>query len=56
MDDIQLGNTGIRVSPIGYGAFKIGRNQQIKYREQYEIPDERATDILLNQLLDMGIN
>lgn len=44
------------VSPIGFGAFKIGRNQNVKYGARYELPDEAAVSKLLNGLLDLGIN
>ena len=27
----RLGNTGLLLAPIGFGAFKIGRNQGLKY-------------------------
>ncbi|MFQ5491360.1 MAG: aldo/keto reductase [Phycisphaerae bacterium] len=44
------------ISPIGFGAFKIGRNQGIRYPRGYELPDEAAVDRLLNGVLDLGIN
>ena len=56
MDKRLLGRTGIRVTPIGFGAFKIGRNQGIKYPSSYDLPDEDATARLLNSVVDMGIN
>lgn len=51
-----LGNTGLRVSPIGLGAFKIGRNVGIKYPHHYELPEENEVAALLNGVLDLGIN
>lgn len=51
-----LVNTDLLVSPIGFGAFKIGRNQNIKYAQGYELPDDAATERLLNGVLDLGIN
>ena len=51
-----LGNTGLQVSPLGFGAFKIGRNQGIKYPQGYDLPDESTVEKLLNQVLDLGIN
>jgi aryl-alcohol dehydrogenase-like predicted oxidoreductase len=51
-----LGRTGYRVSPIGFGAFKIGRNQGVKYPEGYELPDDAAVERLLNAVLDAGIS
>lgn len=44
------------LSPVGFGAFKIGRNQGIKYESAYDLPDDRAVDSLLHAVLDMGIN
>ena len=44
-----LGNTGLEVSPIGFGAFKIGRNQKTKYEHHYELPDQAQVDALLKQ-------
>jgi aryl-alcohol dehydrogenase-like predicted oxidoreductase len=52
----RLGRSGLSVSPLGYGAFKIGRNQGIKYAQGYELPDEAGVDRLLNAVLDLGIN
>ena len=42
-------------SPIGFGAFKIGRNQGTKYPGFYEIPDLADVERLLNGVLDMGV-
>ena len=50
-----LGKTGISVSPIGFGAVKIGRNQQTKYGE-FAIPDDQAAEKLLLGILDLGVN
>ena len=50
-----LGRTGLAVSPIGFGAFKIGRNQKTKYPAGYDLPDEKEVERLLNAILDMGI-
>ena len=51
-----LGRTGMQVTPLGFGAFKIGRNQKIKYPRAYDLPDEQAVGTLLNSVLDLGIN
>ena len=55
MNSRPLGQTGFHVSPIGYGAFKIGRNQKVKYPQPYDLPNECAVEKLLNALLDRGI-
>lgn len=51
-----LGRTGLSVSPIGFGGFKIGRNQGIKYDSAYDLPTEEAAEALLNAVLDLGID
>ena len=51
-----LGRTGLAVSPLGFGAFKIGRNRNVKYPTNYDLPDDRAVERLLNGVLDAGIN
>lgn len=51
-----LGRTGLSVSPIAFGAFKIGRNQKTKYAHGYELPTEKDACSLLNAVLDAGIN
>ena len=56
MDQRQLGIQGPWVSTIGFGAFKIGRNEQTKYGTEYSLPDEAEVSRLLNELLDLGIN
>lgn len=49
-----LGRTGLSVPPLGFGAFKIGRNQGIKYAQSYELPTEAEVARLLNGILDLG--
>ena len=56
MDARRLGRAGPAVSPIGFGAFKIGRNVGIKYPQGYELPDEQQVSALLHGVLDLGIN
>jgi aryl-alcohol dehydrogenase-like predicted oxidoreductase len=43
------------VSPIGFGAFKIGRNEKAKYAAGYDLPTDEQAARLLNELLDAGI-
>lgn len=52
----RLGQTEFSVSPIGFGAFKIGRNQGIKYPHGYELPSDDEVERLLHGALDLGIN
>ena len=56
MDQRQLGSQGPMVSTIGFGAFKIGRNEGTKYGLAYPLPDEAEVSRLLNGALDLGIN
>jgi aryl-alcohol dehydrogenase-like predicted oxidoreductase len=44
------------VLPIGFGAFKIGRNEGVKYPSGYALPTESEVERLLNGVLDLGIN
>lgn len=44
------------LSPLGFGAFKIGRNIGAKYRDGFEVPEESTAARLLNDILDIGIN
>lgn len=50
----QLGRTGLQIPALGFGAFKIGRNQGAKYPTPYDLPDEAAVSLLLNSILDLG--
>ncbi len=49
-----IGRTGLKVPPLGFGAFKIGRNQGAKYPTPYDLPDQAAVNQLLNSVLDLG--
>lgn len=51
-----LGQTGLLVTPLGFGAFKIGRNEKVKYPQSYDLPDDVTVERLLNGVLDAGIN
>jgi aryl-alcohol dehydrogenase-like predicted oxidoreductase len=50
MDDLRP-----LISPIGLGAFKIGRNQGTKYEQAYELPDDPSVERLLNGALGLGV-
>lgn len=52
----QLGNSTLQVSALGLGTVKIGRNQQVKYPGNFEIPDDRAVAALLDLADELGIN
>jgi aryl-alcohol dehydrogenase-like predicted oxidoreductase len=51
-----LGRTGLNLAPVGFGAFKIGRNEATKYECSYDLPDDAACQALLDEVLEMGIN
>ena len=51
-----LGSSGIDVSPLGLGTVKIGRNQQVRYPQGFDIPDDARVSELLELALDLGIN
>ncbi|HID46248.1 MAG TPA: hypothetical protein EYP34_10895, partial [Chromatiaceae bacterium] len=51
----DLGNTGIRVSPLGLGTVKFGRNQQVKYPSAFEIPDDAGVVAILELARDKGV-
>ena len=51
-----LGRTGLSIEPVGYGAFKLGRNVGIKYSAEYDLPSEEQAARILNDVLDLGID
>lgn len=55
MDYRVLGRSGLSVSRIGFGAFKIGRNEGIKYPQGYALPDDAAVGRLCDDLLALGV-
>ncbi|NNJ27700.1 aldo/keto reductase [Alienimonas chondri] len=55
MNARPLGRTGQSVSPVSFGAFKIGRNRGIKYPTPYPLPTDAEADQLLNAALDAGV-
>lgn len=51
-----IADTGLVVSQLGLGTVKFGRNQAVKYPQEFEIPDDRHVMTLLSQAQDAGIN
>jgi len=51
-----LGDTGLRVSPLGLGTVKLGRDQGVKYPSGFTIPDDSVARMLLDQARQLGIN
>lgn len=52
----NLGKTGLKVSAIGLGTVKFGRNQSVKYPEAFELPTDKKIDALLALCQELGIN
>ena len=51
-----LGSTGIDVSALGLGTVKFGRNEQVKYPQDFKIPGDRDVMRLLDLAWSLGIN
>ncbi|MBM7061195.1 aldo/keto reductase [Pseudomonas sp. UL073] len=51
-----LGATGLRVSPLGLGTVKLGRDQGVKYPNGFVIPDDQGARQLLDLARELGIN
>lgn len=51
-----LGATGLRVSPLGLGTVKFGRNQGVKYPQAFALPSDQAALALLDLAWDLGVN
>lgn len=51
-----LGSTGLRVSPLGLGTVKLGRNTGVKYPSHFDLPSDQQARELLALARDLGIN
>ena len=56
MELTALGNTGLRVSALGLGTVKFGRNQGVKYPQPFALPSDAEARNLLDLAWDLGIN
>lgn len=56
MEMRHLGNSGIRVSVLGLGTVKIGRNQGLKIAGEFPLPTSTEVSRLLATAADLGIN
>lgn len=56
MDKVFLGDTSLKVSRIGLGTVKFGRNEGVKYPVNFEIPSEDHLHDLLKLAQSLGIN
>jgi aryl-alcohol dehydrogenase-like predicted oxidoreductase len=52
----NFGNTDLRLSVLGLGTVKLGRNQGVKYPSNFEIPDDKAAGELIGLAKELGIN
>ncbi|MDH5710382.1 MAG: aldo/keto reductase [Gammaproteobacteria bacterium] len=52
----SLGSTGIKVSALGLGTVKFGRNEQVKYPQDFKIPNDQDVMRILDMAWSMGIN
>ena len=52
----ELGSTGLKVSALGLGTVKLGRNQAVKYPADFALPDERSARRLLGLAGELGVN
>jgi aryl-alcohol dehydrogenase-like predicted oxidoreductase len=51
-----LGRTGLQVSPLGLGTTKLGRTEQLKYPESFELPSDSQIEALLESARRFGVN
>ena len=52
----QLGTTGLKAFPLGLGTVKIGRNRDVKYPRDFDLPDDQQVRELLSAALDEGLS
>ena len=52
----EIAQSGVRVSPLGLGTVKLGRNQGVKYPRAFALPDDKQASALLARARDLGIN
>lgn len=53
---LPVSDTSIKVSPLGLGTVKLGRNQAVKYPTSFKLPDDKQALHLLNTAAENGIN
>lgn len=52
----SLGNTNIEVSCLGLGTVKFGRNQNVKYPESFDLPNDKEISDLIKKAEELGFN
>ena len=45
-----------KISPLGLGLVKIGRNTQVKYPQDFDLPSDKQVIELLNTAQELGVN
>lgn len=56
LEQRALGAAGIKVSCLGLGTVKFGRNEKVKYPRPFDLPTDRELDRLLRQAQELGVN
>ncbi len=56
MNKVKLGQTDIKISPVGLGSVKFGRNQGVKYPNSFNLPSDEELTKLLALAKSLGIN
>ena len=52
----MLGKTGLKVSVIGLGTVKLGRNEKVKYAKPFKLPSIQEAGRLLDRAAELGVN
>lgn len=52
----SLGRSQLKLSQLGLGTVKLGRNTDVKYPNGFELPSDEAVVALLNEASRLGIN
>ncbi len=52
----NIADTGLRISPLGLGTVKLGRNTGVKYPDPFDIPSDKHAADLIALAADLGIN
>ena len=51
-----VAQTGLNISPVGFGTVKLGRNEKVKYPSSFRIPGDAEAADLLSLAHELGIN
>ncbi|MEE2908411.1 MAG: aldo/keto reductase [Planctomycetota bacterium] len=55
MDNRSLGSSKLNCSRLGWGAFKIGRNEGVKFPDGYDLPSEQEAIEIVHGMIGLGI-